>query len=388
MRVGIIGGGPGGLMTAYLLDQKSPVRLRSKIFEASNRFGGKLLTEQFECAPVRYEAGAAELYGYSQIGPDPLYNLVKNFGIATKNMYGRTVVLDGQILASPPDIKRHFGDKTLSAIKDFHKRGRMSISPHAYYDSGWPDDNKHPWSRRSFQSVLAKVPDKQARRYLKVAVHSDLATEPHKTSALFGVQNALIDHKDYVRLYSLEGGMERLTQALIGNTTAQLALNSPVVRVKKNKFGTYDIYYRHQENIFSEEFDAVVVALPNGWMPSIEWEGNRLEEAMYKHNLYYEGMAHYLRISLLFKKPFWRDMINGSYFQSDSFGGCCVYDESSKLDAGNYGTLSWLLAGSEALLRSNLEDKILIQQVLNSLPNALAAGRELFVEGKIHRWVG
>ncbi len=30
MRIGIIGGGPGGLMTAYFLDRKSPVKLQSK----------------------------------------------------------------------------------------------------------------------------------------------------------------------------------------------------------------------------------------------------------------------------------------------------------------------------------------------------------------------
>jgi monoamine oxidase/ubiquinone/menaquinone biosynthesis C-methylase UbiE len=388
MRIGIIGGGPGGLMTAYLLDRKSQVRLRTKIFEASGRLGGKLVTAQFDCAPVRYEAGAAELYGYSQIGPDPLHILIKNLGLATKDMFGGTVVLDNQILGSPADIKRHLGTKTLTAIQEFHKRGRKSIGRRFYYDSGWPDDNKHPWRRRSFQSLLAEVPDKQARRYLKVAVHSDLATEPAHTSALFGVQNALIDHKDYVRLYALEGGMEQLTRALGKNTTAQIALNSPVVRVKKNSFGTYNIYYRQGDRIFSEEFDAVVVALPNAWLPIIDWEGRRLEEAICKHQLYYEGMAHYLRICLLFQKPFWRELICGSYFQSDAFGGCCLYDESSKLDAGGYGTLSWLLAGSEALLRSNLEDRALIAQALDSLPPALSAGRELLLEGKVHRWAG
>jgi SAM-dependent methyltransferase len=382
MRVGIIG------MTAYLLDMKSPVRLRSKIFEASNRVGGKLVTAQFDCAPVSYEAGAAELYGYSKIGPDPLYNLIKSFGLSTKEMFGPTVVLDDQILASPADIERHLGGKTLSAIRGFQKRARKLISPLAYYNSGWPNGNTHPCARRSFQSVLAEVPDKQARRYLKVAVHSDLATEPPHTSALFGIENALMVHKDYVRLYSLEGGMERLTQALKENTSAEIAMNCPVVRVKKNRFGTYNIYYRHRENISSEEFDAVVIALPNGWIQRIEWEGKRLEEAMCKHNLYYEGMAHYLRITLLFQKPFWQEVIGGSYFQSDKFGGCCVYLESSKLDAANYGTLNWLLAGSEALLRSNLEDQILIELALDSLPKALSSGRELFLEGKIHRWVG
>jgi protoporphyrinogen oxidase/SAM-dependent methyltransferase len=387
MRVGIIGGGPGGLLTAYLLDRKSPTKLQTKIFEASNRVGGKLLTSHFECGSVPYEAGAAELYGYFHVGPDPLYNLVKSFGLSTKDMVGRAVVLDGQILGSPEDIKRHFGNKTWSAIKKFHKRGRKSISPLAYYESGY-DDNNHPWARRSFQSILDKVSGRHARRYLKVAVHSDLATEPHETSALFGVENALMEHKEYVRLYSLEGGMERLTQALVANTTAQIALNSPVTRVKRNRFSTYNIYYRNRGNVLSEEFDAVVVALPNCCIPGVEWETKHLEGAMCKHHLHYQGIAHYLRLSLLFQKPFWRDAIRGSYFQSDSFGGCCIYDESSKLDTGNYGVLSWLLAGYEALLKSNLDDRILIEQALDSLPNVLSVGRELFLEGKVNRWVG
>ena len=30
---------------------------------------------QFNTAPVSYEAGAAELYDYSQLGPDPLREL-------------------------------------------------------------------------------------------------------------------------------------------------------------------------------------------------------------------------------------------------------------------------------------------------------------------------
>jgi protoporphyrinogen oxidase len=363
MRVGIIGGGPGGLLTAYLLDRKSPTELRTKIFEASNRVGGKLLTSHFECGSVPYEAGAAEVYGYSHVGPDPLYNLVKSFGLSTRDMVGRAVVLDGQILGSPKDIKRHFGNKTWSAIKKFHKRGRKLISPLAYYESGYDDDNL-PWARRSFQSILDKVPGRHARRYLKVAVHSDLATAP------------------------LEGGMESLIQALVANTTAQIALNSAVTRVKRNRFSTYNIYYRNRGSVLSEEFDAVVVALPNCCIPGVEWETKQLGGAMCKHHLRYEGIAHYLRLSLLFQKPFWRDAISGSYFQSDSFGGCCIYDESSKLDTGNYGVLSWLVAGSEALLKSNLDDRILIEQALDSLPNVLSVGRDLFLEGKVNRWVG
>jgi len=65
-RVAIIGGGPGGLMTAYQLQQRCTVPFEATIYEASSRLGGKILTKQFTAMPVAYEAGAAELYDYSQ----------------------------------------------------------------------------------------------------------------------------------------------------------------------------------------------------------------------------------------------------------------------------------------------------------------------------------
>ena len=43
---------------------------------------------------VAYEAGAAELYDYSQLGPDPLRELVAELGLTTAPMWGQTVVLD------------------------------------------------------------------------------------------------------------------------------------------------------------------------------------------------------------------------------------------------------------------------------------------------------
>ena len=70
--VGIIGGGPGGLMTAYSLQKLADTPLRVTIFEASSRVGGKILTPRFQNAPMNYEAGAAEFYDYSQIEEDAL----------------------------------------------------------------------------------------------------------------------------------------------------------------------------------------------------------------------------------------------------------------------------------------------------------------------------
>ncbi len=42
----------------------------------------------------------------------------------------------------------------------------------------------------------------------------------------------------------------------------------------------------------------------------------------------------------------------------DAFGGCCVYDESSRGEDGPYGVLGWLLGGEAALTFSNFEDGV------------------------------
>ena len=72
----------------------------------------------------------------------------------------------------------------------------------------------------------------------------------------------------------------------------------------------------------------------------------------------------------------------------DAFGGCCVYDESSRQDGSSHGILGWLLAGEAALTMSNMSDDALIERVLYSLPPQLGYRPEWFVEGRVHRWVG
>src|SRR5436190_1535928 len=93
-KVGIVGGGPGGLMTAYCLQKHANVPYRATLFEAGSRLGGKILTNRFTQAPVLYEAGAAELYDYSVVGPDPLRELIAELGLVTTPMDGNKVIMD------------------------------------------------------------------------------------------------------------------------------------------------------------------------------------------------------------------------------------------------------------------------------------------------------
>jgi monoamine oxidase len=365
MRIAIIGGGPAGLMTAYLLTRRC-VPADITVFEATPRLGGKIVTARFDHAPVPYEAGAAELYDYSMTGPDPLRELLR----------------------TDDDIRRCLGQRALDAIEDFRRRAKSLISPRDYYEMDWKENSQDPLARQSFHELLASVPDESARKYIRIAVHSDLATEPHQTTALYGLHNFLLNEPSYVRLYTIEGGIDSLTKKLAEHVSGRILLAHRVISVEKMRPGTYRVRSQHRDEILSEEFDIVLVAVPNNWIPTIEWRGETLSNAMHAHHVQYDYPAHYLRVSMLFREAFWREQINESYFMLDAFGGCCVYDEASPSDSAGFGVLGWLVAGEAALNLSNFDDNTLIEQMLESLPRGLRGGREMFLEGRVHRWVG
>ncbi len=387
-RVAVIGGGPGGLMTSYLLQTQVPGRCEITLFEASNRLGGKLKTGQFRTAPVLYEAGAAEFYDYSQVGPDPLRDLVLALGLPTRPMAGQTVVIDDEPLKTDSDVRRKLGETGYAALKAFGHRARSLITPQQYYESDWREDNEDPLARQRFDELLAGIPDPSVRRYVLASIHSDLATEPHLTTAMYGLQNFLMNEPGYMRLYCIEGGNERLAKELARRITARALFGHRVRRVERTPQGTYAVTARHRGGVFRGEFDFVVAALPNNWLAAVDWGGPALAQAMSEHHDHYDHPAHYVRVSVLFREQFWRSEIAESYFMLDTFGGCCVYDETSRTDTSTYGVLGWLLGGEAALSASNFDDATLLEQVLDSLPGKLARGRDLVLESAVHRWVG
>jgi protoporphyrinogen oxidase len=387
-RVAIVGGGPGGLMTAYRLQQRCAAPFAATIYEASGRLGGKILTERFASNPATYEAGAAELYDYSHVGEDPLRELVSELGLTAQPMSGNSVIINDRVLNDLDDVARVYGAKTELALEDFDARAKRWMSPREYYDADWRESNADPMSSEMFYDELARVPDEAARRFLNVLVHCDLATETHLTSAAYGLQNYLMNDPDYMRLYTIEGGIERLTKELAARVQARVRLKEPVLRVERVGDEMLRVTSRREGKTVTEEYDYVVVALPNGSIPAIEWAGDSLCEAMHRHHVHYEHPAHYLRVSVLFRESFWGSCFQESYSMLDAFGGCCLYDETSRNGCRGVGVLGWLLAGDAAMNAGNHTDEELIAMVLEALPAPLQRGRELFLEGKVHRWIG
>lgn len=384
----IIGGGPGGLMSAWYLKKKLGPLCRVTIYEASGRLGGKILTETFDSAPAMYEAGVAEIYDYSMTGPDPLRELVQHFGLQTIPMDAEQIQLDGELLDDIPGMRRKYGPVTAKAIEDFRKLCASMVSPIEYYEGVGAHDNEHPWAFRSAEDVLDEVvPDPTAKRFLKVMARSDIATESHNTNGLNALKNYVMDIEGYIGLYSIQNGNEQLIHGLRSEIDAEIHLNHRVLKVGKADSGRYAVNMMNGKGPVTKEHDLVVMCLPHSWLATMRWDGELLRHSMVKHVAYFDRPAHYLRVSLLFDSPIWKDQVPGAWWMSEAFGGCCVYVEGARHDVGKHGVLNFLIAGSDALAFANLSDSELIEAALKSLPVSFGNARAHFLEGKIHRWL-
>jgi monoamine oxidase len=342
-QAAVVGGGPGGLFTAHLLERKLHRDCEVTIFEASARVGGKVLTRGFDSAPVLYEAGVAGCYDFESLGRDPLTALVEELGLRRIPKRGGVSVLEGRLLRDEEGILRQLGSGPFDAIERFRRRAVSRL----------PRESGHAGSRRNAR------PD-----------------------FLLDVSGS--------RRYSIEGGMERLPRRLLESFTAtRVKLQAPVVGIERTAGERYRVRFRRGRETRSREFDAVFVALPHACLGMIEWSGQKLRRAMSAQIAHYDRPAHYLRVSMLFEKPFWRRLGEGSPFTLDSFGGTSVDDASPRHDCGGRGVLGFLLAGSPALSLGNLDDGTLCDRILESLPDDLFAdARGNFLESKVHRWAG
>lgn len=388
IELAIVGGGPGGLMTAWHLKNKVGDLARVTLFEMSDRLGGKVVTRTFDSAPAMYEAGVAELYDYSMIGPDPLRELVQSFGLQTTQMDSDFVVMDGRMINGVEGVRRRYGDKTANAILQFRKTCASMLSPEQYYEGVGKQDNAHLWAFVNADKLLNdEIRDDKARQFFKVMARSDIASEPHLTNGLNALKNFLMDIDGYIGLYSIQNGNEQLVEGLKSQIVADVRLNHKVMKIGGAEGGRYRLNVMNGKGPEVHDFDLVAVCLPHNWLATMQWGDEELRRAMTKHVAHFDRPAHYLRVAALFDAPFWDKEVEGHWFMSDAFGGCCVYIEGARHHVGKYGVLNWLIAGADALANVNCSDEHLIEQALKTLPASFGNARDRLMEAKIHRWI-
>lgn len=394
MHVAIVGGGPGGLMTGYLLRKLANRPFQLSLFESSERLGGKVITPRFSRLPVSYEAGAAEFYDYSPIDEDPLQELVAELGLSTTPMGGNSVFLRGQRYATLDDIELGLGPAVQRGLLEFHERAWGRMSAREFYESDNSevlDESAEAASQAGcvrFESERRQLTSLPLRTFLETLIHSDLAAEWDQTSVGYGLQNYLMNDPRYMRLYSIAGGNEQLVERLADRTAMNVCLQQPVLSVECVAGGRLRLRIASAEGISERDFDTVVLCLPMLALAAVEFRGERLRGAMQRHFEHHDHPADYLRVTLLFRQQFWQSWLVDSWCMLDAWGGCCLYDETARQPDAGYGILGWLFGGAAAKELNAMTDEQLIEVALCTLPRDQELARKLQLEGRVHRWIG
>jgi hypothetical protein len=392
-QIAIVGGGPGGLFTAWRLRAQAQAPCEITIFEATPRLGGKVQTRRFSTPGVTYEAGAAELYDYSLLGDDPLKELVLSLGLSITPMGGSAVLWEGRMLSNLDDIESHLGLTARDVLEEFDRRAVDALGPREFFEADLVQDQTLRQLPGPFTRYLDRATHPAARRYLQTLIHSDLAAEPGQTSIPYGLHNYLMNRPEYLRLYSIAGGNERLIDALVARLDAKVRLSHRVLSIAANPEENYTLGLEASSpegtvTQMTADFDFVVVALPNQVLPSLSFRGMELQQAIERHQRHHAHPAHYLRITLRFDRPFWGSILREAFCMLDQFDGCCLYDESMRNPGSDAGVLGWLLGGNAARDLSQKSDDELVALALGTLPMEIRElGTEQFREGRVHRWL-
>jgi SAM-dependent methyltransferase len=314
--------------------------------------------------------------------------IINDLGLTVKYLQGGPCVLDGKIVLTPDDLTETFGCQTCEQTLAFRQKCAQLLDPQSFYLSVGRADNSHPWMRISGQSLLnEEIHDDAARQYIRAMAHSDVAAAPYQTNGLNFLKNVLMDIDGYMEIFSVVGGNEQIVMRLVDELDAEIKLNSGVTAVQPLPDGTFCLEVQIGGAKETVVTDFVVVALPLTALSTIRWRSETLQRAIDKHRQHFDRPGHYLRATLLFKRPFWRVSLPTDWWMLDAFDGCCVYDEGARHDYRGYGALAFLISGNAALALANVSDERIEQMCLEVLPPTLAESRDLILDRRIHRWM-
>ena len=387
-RIGIVGAGFSGLLSAYVLERRFGDQVEIDVWEAGDRPGGRVRTTRAPEAGVSYEAGVAELYDIA--GNPQLRNLIRHLGLETRPLTGTPYfVVDDRVLRDDRALEGLLGRRGMDRLRRFWEEGTALRPPADYALAGREKDNGHPWQQRTFEDVLSGIDDPRCEWFTAMQCHSDLATEPPRTSGLFGMDNLLIDHPGYCSMYTLSAGNEGLTGALAGQVRSPLSLGTAVTHVTADEDAGLRVTLRGPDGGRRDvEVDELLVTLPPAGLRAIRWRDERLRDAVDGHVRHHDHGTAYLRVTLLFRRRFWRRELPEDYFVSDAFGGVTVYDQSPDEGSAGPGVQSWLLGGAPALEYASKPDADIVAAVLAAMPGAVPVPDGMPVRGCVDRWTG
>lgn len=331
--VGIVGGGPAGLYSAMLLQQKGYL---VHIFEASNRVGGRIYTHRFNCEKNQYfEAGAMRIPENEY--QKPFFELVKEINAHEKTDDQHHIKLIPYILETPQN--RFYLNKFLKTYQDASISGSGDLRASDVHWPGFPppppgvlDPYNTPVSQllhsvldplfkiiqeegfeNGFKKIVTLYDNFSFRFYLK-SVHSwsDAAIDFVETAASqtnqfsLSVPELFMQNMDFgVKTWqTIADGMERLPQAMANIIGLEnITFNAPVTQIQELNNEKIQVHASGADSSFEMYFDHVILAIPPAALRMIasrpRWGA---EKELAIRSMHFEALW---KMGMRFKTRFW-----------------------------------------------------------------------------------
>ena len=268
-KIAIIGAGLAGLNAAYQLKKQG---IKAKIFEASARIGGRILTKTKKFNhPIIADLGGS----YINSDHEDLISLANEFNLPLFNL------IEDENKSDLPSSAYFLEDQKLfdSDIASLLRPIAQQISEDSdLLDEDW--DHYAPMiDQLSVKDYLDKHQDKIPVPYIRTLLENGIRTEygvePHESTALQLLYNLPTVNGQHVDLlggsdetYMMEGGSGQLTKYLGYFLKRQIKKNKALTHIRK--IGqAYELTFNHHETYSA---DIVILALPFKSLKQVQME--------------------------------------------------------------------------------------------------------------------
>lgn len=376
--IGIVGAGIAGLTTGYRLMKAG---IKSIIFEASGRVGGRILTSKFGNGQT-YELGAE----FIDSNQHELISLINELGLELINVGSRQdainkyLVIDYDLPGNPlseydnveifSDYQRIFPliqkDKLSAWPSDTFDATNQSVIELDQISLGTYVDTICSSLRLDLDGHKSKL-----AQVLKVVYATETGIDPYQQSSLnlillMGFGSIYIDKLNWFgpsdETYKIKGGTQQLTdklaKILTGSSLCEIKLNSPISCVSKN-----NDHYQLIANKQKYEYVYVIMTIPFQVYDQIDYSQAEFPP-LRNYIINNAKLGCCTKFVVQLRNKFWVDNVS-IYLTDNEHKNLYIYDASNNSDFGTAILIFYL--GDTAAKTFNINDKQIIDELLDNL---------------------
>ncbi len=257
----IVGAGIAGLTAGYYLQQAGiPIR----IVEASNRFGGRIRSQQQAVGTTK----TIELGGeFIDSGHQTIRKLAQELGLEVVDLFASDQGLKPEIRWF--DHREVPSSQLVTAFTPLAKQIAADVQAMGEVTYKSANERAKKLDRLSISGYLQKYcPDPLLRRLIEVAYTNEYGLPVEQQSAL---NLLLLIGKDPGKFeifgssdqrYYIKGGNQQITDRLATKLANSIDLNTSLESIRSTPNGRYQVTLRHQGRSQERVYERVILALP------------------------------------------------------------------------------------------------------------------------------